>query len=367
MERACYRLDELFDALGIKVRRRSRKYEGSCPVHGGRNINFALYPEGYKTRGFWHCMSQHCERTFKGNIIGLVNGVLSHDRLGWSSKGDDMVPWQDGIDWLCNWLGVAYDELEPDMSKFDRDRFVAGIEMMTRTAEKPKGICSRQRLRKHLEIPATYFMERGFSPACLDEYDVGLCTDPKSELCNRVVVPVYDAEGEYVIGCIGRSVESRCEVCECFHNKGMTCPVGREKGRYSKWRVSTGFVDKNHLYNIWRAKEAIVNTRCIVLVEGAGDVWRLVSAGIPNVVGIFGSDLQESQIISLECSGATTVICLSDNDEAGNNVERRIRERCWFATQVYRPKFAGHDIGGMTENEITNSGLKDFIESKARK
>jgi hypothetical protein len=366
MEQALYRIEDLMDELGVKVKMRANKYNGTCPVHGGRSNNFNFYPDGYKSPGFWHCLSEHCEGVFKGNIIGLVRGVLSHQEMGWTKAGEDTVSWQYAIDWLCNWLGVEFDSLEPDLDKFNRHKFTSGIEVFAKKVETPKGICSREKLRKHLIIPAQYFIERDYSPALLDEYDVGYCGNLKSKLYGRVVVPIYDNDHQYVIGCIGRSLHPECPLCKMHHADGA-CPGRWEYANYCKWKVPEGFNDKNHLYNMWKAKDAIYKTRCVVLVEGVGDVWRLVSAGIDNVVGLFGSDLQEPQIISLECSGATTVICLTDNDTAGDNVIRQIKEKCWFAVNIHRPKFEGHDIGGLTEEYIVSSGLKDFIESKARK
>lgn len=366
MQQALYRYAELMDELGIKVRKRSTRYVGACPVHGGRRMNFNFFPDGHTSPGFWHCMSGHCEGVFKGNLIGLVRGVLSHQEKGWTTKGDDTVSWKDAIDWLANWLELDFDSIEADLDKFDRHKFTAGIDIYTQKVEIPKGICTRKQLRRHLEIPAQYFIERDYSPALLDEYDVGYCGDPKSELYGRVVVPIYDNDHEYVIGVIGRSLHPECSLCKMYHADGA-CPARWEYEQFCKWKVPKGFNDKNYLYNMWNAKDAILKSRCVVLVEGAGDVWRMVSAGIDNVVGTFGSSLQESQIISLECSGATTVICLSDNDEAGDNVCRQVKEKCWFAANIFRPKFEGHDVGGLTEEYIVGSGLKDFIESKARK
>lgn len=367
MERALLRIDELFEELCIPVRRRSKRYSGPCPIHGGRQYNFHLYPEGTKgCPGFWHCLSEHCESTFRANVIGLVRGVLSRQRLGWDKAGDNTVEWKDAVHWLSNWLEVDYATLEPDLDKFSRNKFAAGIEAFTQTAPAPKGICSRETLRRHLEIPARYFIERDYSPALLDEYDVGFCSNPKSKLHNRVVVPIYDNDYQYVVGCIGRSLYPECKTCGQHHQGDMQCPQRWEFAKYCKWKVPDDFNDKNYLYNMWRAKSEILSSRCVVIVEGVGDVWRLVSAGIPNVVGIFGSSLQESQIISLECSGATTVICLTDNDEAGDNVYKEIKQKCWFAANVFRPKFEGHDVGSLTEEYIVDSGLKKFIEMKGR-
>lgn len=361
------RIEELFDEMGMRYRQSGEKYISACPVHGGKKLDkFRFWPEGH-TGHSWHCASGNCQAFFPRNIIGLVQGYLSHEKYGWEKKGDETSSWVEAITWLSNWLKIDYSTLKADISKAERQKFAASIELLTKGIEKPKGICSRSKLRSFLEIPAPYFVERGYSPALLNEFDVGFCSNPKSEMYNRTVVPIYDDEYKNIIGLLGRTHEPRCETCGMFHHPDLQCPEEWQHATYCKWKVGGNFNDKNHLYNFWQAKSRILSTRSVVVVEGAGDVWRLVSCGIGNVVGLFGSELSEPQLIKLECSGATSIICLTDNDDAGNAAYEQLRERCWFASEISRPKFEGHDVGGLTEEFIVNSGLKRFIESKIRK
>lgn len=366
MERALINVDDMFDRLGIGTLARQGKYRGVCPVHGGKSHNFTFYTGGYKSPGFWNCQSEHCERVFRGNVIGLVRGVLSREEKGWSARGDETVTWGRAVQWLCDWMGVNFDDLKPDPERIARKKLIDDMEQLTKSRKTSGGICDRETLRSHLEIPARYYINHLYSPALLNAYDVGFCRNRKSSLYNRVVVPIYDDDYKYVVGCIGRSLHQKCESCRHYHYAIDPCPSPIEYARFAKWRVSDGFIDKHWLYNYWFAKEAIASSRSVVIVEGAGDVWRLVSCGVKNVVGVMGSDLSESQFLTLETSQATSIVCLSDNDQAGENLYEQIKRKCWFASSIIRPEFEGHDIGELAEGYI-HENLVPIINSKLRR
>ncbi len=361
------RIEELFSELGIRARESGESYISSCPVHGGVKLDkFRFYSTGH-TGHSWMCLTNSCQQVFAPNIIGLVQGYLSHEEHGWEGRGDDVVLWPAAVKWLADWLKVDYESLQVDIAKSERQQFAASVELLTRDAEKSKGICSRSQFRKWVEMPDEYFLSRRFSPLSLDRHDVGYCNNPSSEMHQRSVVPVYDNDHKMVVGVIGRTHYPLCEVCRMHHSLDTSCPAEWEHANHCKWKVSKDFNDKNFLYNLWFSKKAILDTRTVVVVEGCADVWRLASCGIENAVALLGSCLSEQQMVQLECSGCTSIICLADNDDAGNSLYQQLQQRCWFASEVYRPVFPGHDIAELTDEEVVSSGLKDFLKSKERK
>ena len=90
---------------------------------------------------------------------------------------------------------------------------------------------TREEIRKKLVIPAKYYIERGFFPEVLDEFDVGLCTDPTKPMYNRVVFPVYNYTGNRMIGCVGRTTTSDP----------------------TKWLNQKGFKKGDHIYGYAKA------------------------------------------------------------------------------------------------------------------
>jgi DNA primase len=205
--------------------------------------------------------------------------------------------------------------------------------------QKSKGI-SRNEVRGRLEIPCKYYMDRGYSSEVLDKYDVGLCSTKGKRMYKRAVVPVYNNEYTHAVGFTGRATF--------------------EDHKY-KWVHNTGFLANDHLYNYWFAKEHIVESGCVVLVEGPGDVWRLEENGIHISVAMFGTDLSDQQMSLLYGSGANSVVVLTDNDEAGRKSALKINDKCKRLFRMFFPKLSTSDVGELGSDEIT-SDIKPILD-----
>ena len=66
----------------------------------------------------------------------------------------------------------------------------------------------------------------------------------------------------------------------------------------------------------------------MILVEGQGDVWRMHEADYKNCVGIFGSSINDDQLLLLEQSGALNIVILTDFDTAGQKAAQQIIKKC---------------------------------------
>ena len=102
------------------------------------------------------------------------------------------------------------------------------------------------------------------------------------------------------------------------------------------------------------------STGVIVLVESPGNVWRLEEAGIHNSVAIFGAHLSTNQLNIINGSGAFSIVCLLDNDEAGKKGAKKIHDQCSKMYRLYFPKFETNDIGDMNIDVVTND-IKPLI------
>jgi 5S rRNA maturation endonuclease (ribonuclease M5) len=336
-----YRLDELLDELGVRVRRTGKLLMGRCPVHGGDNPTaFNLYPEGHTRRGNWYCRSRQCERKFCGNLLGLVRGVLSYQEAGGKP-----VPFRSALDWACRFARCTLDDLSRAAAQAEKQRFVNSMTLMHRPVTVPTG-WSLKDVRAKLAVPSAYFQRRGFTAAVLERFSIGdaLTGDPHSPMYGRAVVPVMDREGARVLGVTGRSLLSSCGDCGRHHRGDCPAEDHLHLPQYAKWRHH-GFRAEQVLFNLWNAEPHVRRTRTVLLVEGPGDVLRLEEAGFPNAVAVFGNSLRERQQILLESTGAMRVVLLLDADAAGEQGVRETRERLSRAFNLDAPRLSHKDVG----------------------
>ena len=168
----------------------------------------------------------------------------------------------------------------------------------------------------------------------------------------RAVVPIYDHEFKYMVGCTGRSIYEKCPSCKSYHNPHSKCPSENDLWKYPKWKHSHGFKSQEHLYNYWIAKHRIQQTGCVIVVESPGNVWRLSEAGITNAVAIFGSSLSDRQKMILDTSGAMTIITIMDNDDAGRKAAAQIKSKCEKTYNIKEVSIKHEDVASMNVEQI---------------
>ena len=338
-------IEELLELLGVEYESGHRRMDGSCPVHGGDNPTaLNLYLTGHTRAGHWVCNTHHCEKFFKPTLIGFVRGVLSHNRYEWTETGDKHITFPDTIKYLLSFIKKDYSDINTDYQSIEKRRFESKINSVFSGNKKDsKGrFVKREQVIGSLQIPSEYYIDRGYSSSILKEYDVGLCTRTGAPMYNRVVVPIYDQDHKYMVGCTARSTANE---------------------QSPKWLHSKGFDADSYLYNYWKAKDYIKESGTAILVEGPGDVWKLEENGIHNSVAMFGTYLSESQKDLLDILGTMTLVVLTDNDEAGKMGAESIFHQCSKTYRIYLPKHSNfNDIGDMDRDAIT-SDIKPIIEN----
>ena len=96
----CDNIEELLNILGItEYKLLNNMVSMSCPIHGGDNVSACnLYYTGDSYRGNWKCRTHQCEQIFKPSILGFIRGCLSHSQNNWTHNGDNMVSFNDAIE-----------------------------------------------------------------------------------------------------------------------------------------------------------------------------------------------------------------------------------------------------------------------------
>ena len=282
-----------------------------CPIHGGD------CPTGWTMTtdadndylGIWVCWTEHCEqeidkttgkKKYVNNPIGLIRALLSnkHDR--------EDTPFADAVSFAMKLVEANFQDLNEGSSKID-------------FTKKSSSNAERN------------FKRREQNKKVLDAFDVGVSRNPKGVMRQRVIVPVYDDDGEVMVGYLGRWPSEKYQEHE-----------------QPKWRFSKKFYSGAWLYGYHLAKNHIENTKVVVLVEGQGDVWRLWESGIKNSVGMFGCSITDTQLRILENSTAKKIALICDNDKAGQKARISIRKKCESKFKVVDIITESKDIGEMS-------------------
>ena len=315
------RLPELLQSLDIEYLEYPNRYSFACPVHGGDNPEgCSIFTDGISSKGNWQCWTHHCEDDFTNSLFGFVRGALCLRR-------NRKISLNEAAAYCTNFFNMSLDDLEQSETRPNENLNI--LDIFKKEVHRSNSDISRDQIRSRIQIPADYYIGRGFLPETLDAFDIGFCLEKNRPMSGRVVVPIYD-KGYNYMGCVGRATD------------GNMSP---------KWLHSKGF-KKSTLYGLNIASSYIKESQTIILVEGQGDVWRMHEAGHKNCVGIFGSSINDDQLLLLEQSGALNVVILTDTDEAGNKACEQIIKKCGRRFNYYRPTISTKDVGEMSIEQI---------------
>jgi 5S rRNA maturation endonuclease (ribonuclease M5) len=361
-DEVCDNIESLFDLFGLEYKYNYKMITMCCPIHGGDNPSaLNLYPTGDNYRGNWKCRTHNCEKFFKGSVIGFIRGVISSQKYGWQKNGDNQCSFAEAVEFATKFINKDISSIKISKSDREKKQFANVVGYLNNSVDTEENYVTRQQITKSLNIPAKYYLDRGYSKDILIKYDVGLCEKENKEMYNRIVVPVYNVDYTHMVGCTGRSIFEKCNSCKAHHSPSDACPDKDNLWKFCKWKHNYEFKSQNHLYNLWFAKKHIMQTSTAIIVESPGNVWRLEENGINNSVAIFGSSMSDRQKILLDSSGAMNLVILTDNDEAGFKAAEQIKNKCQNTYRVFIPKITKSDIGEMNSNEINNE-IKTFLE-----
>lgn len=347
------KLEALLKHFKIKFTKDNKRYIFACPIHEGDNEQACnIYYTGDNYRGNWVCNTNHCEKRYINSILGFIRGTLT-------TKLERKVEFPEVLKFAENFLQEKVSAIKVDVKKVEKESFGRLVDIIQ---EREVAVISeREKIITNLNIPAQYYIKRGYSKEILVKYDVGLCTNPSKEMFQRAVFPIYDDSYKYLIGCTGRSINPACPKCKLHHYEKYDCPT-KCQGLYSKWRHSSDFKGAENLFNFWFAKPHIKSS--IILVESPGNVLRLEEAGIRNSVATFGSQLQPLQKLKIDCTPATNIITIMDNDDAGNIARDQIYKVCTKTHNIIHIIPKKNDLGEMSVDEVLQEivpGIKDYV------
>ena len=251
-----------------------------CPIHGGDNDNFRVKVD----EGYWFCFSD-CHRG--GDVIALyaaLEGITQVD--------------------AANRL-VEEHSLRMSNGNWSREAIatVRNAEAYQRTTEVP--------VLDSLPDAEDLTECRGYSRSAINHF--GLRSVPGNTLGCGVLIPLKDAEGEFV----GYTIRQKDEVVAAYKARGA---------KAFKYMDTKGMPKLQCVFGLYENAEAIKAADCAYVVEGQFDAIRLWDHGIKNVVAVMSSNMQVEQAEQL-AKYCTRLVVVFDGDEAGRTGARNLKTK----------------------------------------
>ncbi|MCF8786076.1 DNA primase [Rhodococcus ruber] len=163
----------------------------------------------------------------------------------------------------------------------------------------------------------------------------------------RLVWPVHDPQGR-LVGFTGRDLS------------------GRAHAKY----LNTGTTDLFHkgelLYGFDKARQAMLSTRQVFVVEGQTDVMAMSAAGMTNTVAASGTAFTTAQadLLASRIGDGGQIVVAFDNDEAGRKATWALFHACQrFTTHITAIDLAGYGAKADPCDVRTTSGDAALLEA----
>ena len=288
----------------IHLEQKGKNYWAKCPFHGSgneRTPSFAVSRE----RQTYYCFS--CKKF--GNVFSFI---MEYENVGYVEAIKIVA---DKIGYKLSGIGLI-DKPVANKDLYDIMSFVKMYFLNNLFTE--SGINARK-----------YLENRGIDEKIIREFNIGLAPQGKNTLYNFLTKKGYSEKQLDEIGLINKV---GIDIYDAFTNRIMI-PIEDLKGqvvgftgrvfngeedtaKYINSKETIIFKKSNILFNYHNAKNAIRESKMIIVVEGNMDAIKLSASGIKNVVALMGVALSKIQIETIAKLKVPIVLML-DNDSAG--------------------------------------------------
>ncbi len=285
-----------------------KNLKANCPFHHEKSPSFMVSPE----RQMWHCFG--C-----GEGGDIFKFVMKFENIEFF-EALKLLAEKAGVEIQHTaGAGDAYKHIY-EINRIAKDLFCSNLH----------GLPSA-----HQAAASAYLQARGLTQATIKEFEIGLASTLSDALLRhmvaqkkilpdvekaglvfksergtywdrfrgRIMFPLYNNFGK-VVGFTGRVMP------------GATATTGIDAAKYVNSPETPIFSKSKLLYGFHFAKNAIRDTKTVIVVEGQMDFLMMWQDGIKNVVASSGTALTHEQLTTLRRS-AENIILSFDMDEAG--------------------------------------------------
>jgi DNA primase len=253
------------------LKKNGSELRGACPIHKGEGSRTFMVNV---SKNVFQCFS--CKKG--GNVLDLVAALESCTVREAALK-------------LQAWFGVG--ESESGTARPAQKAQTQAGEGRNDAPASSGPINPTLGFQLRVDPGHEYGMGRGLTKETLDHFGAGYCLS-KGTFAGRFIIPLHTETGD-LVGYAGRSIDDG--------EPKYLFPPGTK-----------GFHKSHLVYNLHRVVELGADTA--ILVEGFFSVMWLYQAGLPQAVGLLGSELSAEQEGML-CRHFSRLLLLFDGDKAG--------------------------------------------------
>lgn len=298
---------DIVDLVGrsVALKRRGKSWVGLCPFHQEKTGSFSVNPE----QGYFYCFG--CKA--KGNAIDFV---MRRDR----------IEFIEALKLLGEQVGIEMPRYGVSKEKTSERQLL--LEAHSATCSFFENLLAHPTDGK---VARDYLEKRGFTPESIRRFQIGLAVDGWDALLRSPVGRKYDPQVLHQAGLV-KAREGRDGYYDTFRNRLMF-PIRDVNGRviafggrrmneednpkYLNSPETPLFSKSRCIFGIDLARQRVVETRTIAVVEGYTDVVMAHQHGVSNVVSILGTAMT-SEHVSIMRRFADRIVLLFDPDSAGD-------------------------------------------------
>ena len=297
----------------VALKRRGKTYAGLCPFHNEKTPSFHVNP----ARQYFTCFGCKASGT-------AFDFIMLRDRVDFR-QAMEILARQAGIE-IPHFGG---EKSKPGERQLLLDMHQAAARFFENQLSLPLAAVARE-----------YLAKRGFTAEALKKFCVGLAPVGWDNLLKSEVGRKFSVEALTLGGLVkARDPERGPGHYDTFRNRimfpirnesgqiiafgGRKMPDSEDPAKYLNSPETPIFSKSRAIFGIDLAKQRIVETRTVSIVEGYTDVMMAHQFGASNVVSPMGTALAEQHVNVLR-RFADKIVLLFDADSAGDDAVNRV-------------------------------------------
>jgi len=329
----------------VALKRRGRKFVGLCPFHTEKTPSFTVD----QVKQAFYCFG--CKAS--GSVFDFV---MKRDR----------VEFKEALEILARSAGIELPQFGgKKMASGERQAMLDALSAACRFFENqfnaPGGGGAR-----------AYLRERGFDETTIKKFQVGLALDSWDSLLKGpvgkkfsigtlvqagLIKPRDKGDGHYDVFRNRIMFPIKNESGQIIAFGGRVVPGSTDPAKYLNSPETILFNKSRSIFGLDMARQKIVESRVVAVVEGYTDVMMAHQFGASNVVSVLGTAMTEQHVGVLR-RFADRIVLLFDADSAGDAAVDRVVQL--FLTQPVEIGVATMPEGLDPDEFLLKEGTKGF-------